>query len=297
MPRKFTDALINDAIKRLSEGKMLKTVAKELGVTPDNLSIYVRKRGIQIPRPKFTADRTCVPHDEIIALYQSGVSELEIARRFNCSRQVIRRHLARENVTRRTVSEANKLRYAQTTKEYRQALTRAAHDAVRGTQYSHEEMCRRALSREHSGFVSHFGPGETEICNALSERGISFIRQKAVDIYNVDIAVGHVAVEVTCNTSRYRGATAKVKKRIKKLLECGYSPVTIEFSNIAALPVYLDKVVSAIDEARGLPPFAGEYWMIRCYSQDRTVFRNQLGQFSAIRTPEEFFYERKTIQL
>lgn len=296
MPRKFTDALINDAIKRLSEGKMLKTVAEELGVCPDNLSVYVRKRGFSIPQHRRTEDRTLVPEDAVISMYKSGVSELAIARHFGCSRNVIRRRILRAGIVPRGEKEANKLRYRETTQEYRQALTRAAHEARRG-EMPHSQRCHYASSRENTGNASHFGPGEAELASFLEQRGLSFIRQKAIDIYNVDFAIGHVAVEVTCATSRYRGGSASVNERLKKILECGYSPITIEFSSIPVLTAYLEDIVSAINEARSLPPFKGEYWMIRCYSKDSTVYRNEFGQFASVKTPVQLFYERKAIQL
>lgn len=296
MPRKFTDALINDAIKRLSEGKMLKTVAEELGVCPDNLSIYVRKRGFAIPKHRRIEDRTLVPEDEVISMYQSGISELAIARHFGCSRNVIRRRILRSGIVPRDGKEANKLRYRETTQEYRQALTRAAHEARRG-EMPHSQRCHYASSRENTGNASHFGPGEAELASFLEQRGLSFIRQKAIDIYNVDFAIGHVAVEVTLGTVKYRGGNIMSNKRLKKILECGYSPITIEFSSVPALTAYLEDIVSTIDEARSLPPFKGEYWMIRCYSKDNTVYRNELGQFASVKTPVQFFYERKTIQL
>lgn len=297
MPRKFTDALINDAIERLSEGKMLKTVAEELRVSPNNLSIYVRKRGFIIPQHRRTEDRLDLPQEEIISMYQSGVSILGIAHRFGCARNAIQRRLERAGVPIRNQSEANTMRLSKATPEYRQALTKAAHDAVRGVRFSHEAMCRRAIKREHSGFSSHFGPGENEICNALTAHKIHFVRQKAVDIYNVDIAVGHVAVEVTCGTVKYRGGNTAENKRIKKLLECGYSPIMVEFSDVFTISAYLDKIVSTINEACGLPPFEREYWVIRCYSKDYTIFRNELGQFASIKTPKELFCERKTVNL
>ena len=296
MPRKFTDALINDAIKRLSEGKMLKTVAEELGVCPDNLSIYVRKRGFAIQKHRRIEDRTLVPEDEVVSMYQSGISELAIARHFGCSRNVIRRRILRAGIVPRGGKEANKLRYRETTKEYRQALTRAAHEARRG-EMPHNQRCHYASSRENTGNVSHFGPGEAELASLLEQRGLCFIRQKAIDIYNVDFAIGHVAVEVTLGTVKYRGGNTMSNKRLKKILECGYSPITIEFSSIPVLTTYLEDIVSAIDEARGLPSFKSEYWMIRCYSKDSTVYRNELGQFASVKTPVQFFYERKTIQL
>ena len=296
MPRKFTNALVDNAIERLSEGKMLKTVAEELGVSPDNLSIYVRKRGFAIPKHRRIEDRTLVPEDEVISMYQSGISELAIARHFGCSRNVIRRRILRSGIVPRDGKEANKLRYRETTEEYRQALTRAAHEARRG-EMPHSQRCHYASSREKTGNHSHFGPGEAELASFLEQKGFRFVRQKAIDIYNVDFAIGHVAVEVTCATSRYRGGSAPANKRLKKILECGYSPITIEFSSIPVLTAYLDKIVSTINEACGLPPFEREYWVIRCYSKDYTIFRNELGQFASIKTPKELFCERKTVNL
>ena len=296
MSRKIDSAVIDYACDAVRRGVLLKTLAQELHVSTDALSRHIRQRGVEIPKTGKKPFKYSLPKKEIVAMYQAGASEKAIAEKFGCSRTIIRPILVHAGIPLRSKSEASKLRYRNTTKEYRQALTAAAHEAVKGS-ITRKQALARAISREQSGNESHLGDGEAEIAQRLDELGIVYVRQKAVDIYNVDFAVGSVAVEVTCGTVKYRGGNTKENKRIKKLLECGYNPVCIEFRQKEAILRCLDDVVSHIQEARRCPPFGREYWVIRCQRKDSTVIRNDLGQFSSIPTPVQFFCKRNAVQL
>lgn len=297
MACKIANSVIDYCINAINNGRTLTSLQKEVGVSADCLSRRIRERGVEIPRPKRTPDRTIVDHELIKSMYESGKSELAISREFCCSRQVIKRSLAMQHVERRTASEANTLRYAETTEEYRRNLTKVAHDTVRGTTYTTAEKIARAMSREQTGNYSHFGPGEADIASLLDNLGIVYTRQKAIDIYNVDFAFASVAVELTCGTTKYRGHSAREAQRIKKLLECGYKVVAIEASDTTCLCACLDNLIPYLEQARCLPAISSQYWMIRCYSKDYAIVRNNRGQFSRIETPVNFFCERKMINL
>ena len=298
MPRKLDPVIVDNAIEAIRLGDTIKAVAQKFGVSPDALSRNIRKRGVQIPRPQYTPDRTFVPVQEIITMYEQGQSEYAIARHFGCSRNVIRRHLRRANIPIRHCRDAALFRYRESTKESRQQLTFAARKAwEKKGFFTRQELLAAAQKREKSGNFDHVGPGETEFAAFLDNLGITYTAQKAIDIYNADFAIGTVAVELTCGTVKYRGGDATQNKRIKKFLECGYKPILVEFSDARVIPLYLHNIVAIIQEASSLPSFERQYWMIRCYRKNSTVIRNHLGQFSSVPIPEQFFCDRKTVYL
>lgn len=298
MSKKFTESHFAHAAKAVSEGKRLIQIAKEIGFSADIISKHLRKRGIEIPIYRRTGDRIQLPEDEIVTMYQGGQSEQAIAKHFNVARHAIRRRLERAGIKMRGIQEAQLLRFAQASEEARKAITKAANLAVTGITWPHNERVRWAQSREQTGKVGRFGKGEAEFATYLTQLGIDFVRQKAVDVYNVDFAVGPVAVELTCGTLKYRGGNAVENKRIKKLLECGYNPICVEFSDEGAIcPLFMDQIISLVEKARGLPPFKREYWVIRCRTTHCAVVRNELGQFSRVETPIQLHWEWKIVKL
>ncbi|WP_407457157.1 helix-turn-helix domain-containing protein, partial [Fibrobacter sp.] len=86
--------------------------------------------------------------NHIIKLYQSGISEKAIAERFGCSRGAIRLRLKQSGTICRGRSESMYARMASLTAQQRKSLTVAANNAVRGRKCSHEELIKRANSRE-----------------------------------------------------------------------------------------------------------------------------------------------------
>ena len=296
MSRKIPAELLYYASEQIASGRYLKDVAREIGYDKSVVSRKVRELTGVIPinrsRPSMFLD---VPSNEIISLYEAGKSESAIAKQFGCSRQVVRRRLVDAGVHIRSCQEANSLWIGKTTKEFRQAITEAAHAAVRGKKYTVEDKIHRAISREKSGYQSHFGPGETELCSRLDKEGISYIRQKAVNIYNIDICIGTIAVELTIGTCKYQGAFVFERKRIKKILDCGYSVILIGADTLDAMLYFLDDIIAHIKRISRQPSSGRKNWVIRCRKSNCSVIRNQSGQFAAIPTPENFIYSARTI--
>jgi hypothetical protein len=115
----------------------------------------------------------------------------KIAEHFGVCRATIRSQLIREGVKPRGRGEAMIVRHASMTREQRQQLARAANEASRGIRRSIET--KRKIARVRKRIV---GEGEHVIADALKDRGIEFIPQAPIHIYNIDLLVdGRIAVE------------------------------------------------------------------------------------------------------
>lgn len=135
---------------------------------------------------------------KVISMYKGGASVLSIANTLGHSRNVIERRITEAGLPLRTASEANKLRMANLTPDERQKLSRAAHEAVKGSTRRHESLVCRAMDIQRRAKVSKL----EQLCHQeLALRGVSTIPLMAIDKYNVDLGflAGKVAIEVHCN--------------------------------------------------------------------------------------------------
>lgn len=289
MARVFTPALLDHAEGLFQSGLHLAAIARQLGVNPDNLSKALRARGFKIPRVKMpSANRKDLPGEEIAALYSAGMSELELSRRFECSRTSIRRYLLEQGCNIRGRSEAAFVSASRLSPEFRKQRAKPAQDALRGAKRSKNELIARAVYAEQVGIAHRIGEGEELFDQALSDRGIPFKRQTRVDIYNVDFSVGSVAVELKKGRTSVQNARAEARKgRVKKLIDHGFAVLYVCFESERALQAGLEYVIAALHETRRNPPAPGQYRVVRCHFQRHARFRNEAGQFAAEATPEK----------
>lgn len=287
MPRVFTINLINNAKELITNGMTLKEAAANLSVNPDILSKYLRSGGFEIP--KFRAqkrNRNNLPDEEIISMYTSGISEKDIAIHFGVSRSCIKKRLCDKGIERRGLSEAGDLRYVGTTLEYRQAITKAANNALRGRSQSRESRIKRAITIVKTKSITH-GLGEREFADILSARGIEHTTQKAIDIYSIDIMVGSVAVEFSSGDGYT--SSEKFLNKLKYLAEAGIMLIVVITDGAADTIANADYIISRIDVANSNPTALGEYWVIRSRLDNFTRYRNELGQFAAVRSAPKSF--------
>ena len=158
---------------------------------------------------------------------EGAVADFEkaIADKLGVNRGSIRRRLLQAGVVCRGRSESMYVRMSRLTPEERQALTRAAHDAVRGKKRSSEDLVKRAKSREWG--IPNLPGYERDIFEEFVRRDIDFIPQKAVGKYNLDFLVfGRIAFEVFGGGWHFYGAHAqRFRSRDKFIRDSGYIPV------------------------------------------------------------------------
>lgn len=188
-PYRTSKSDLDRAVELYVSGKTGAEVAESCGVPPSVLSRELRKRGI----PART-NKARLPAADIAAAYLGGESELSLAQRYQISRDAIRRTLLESETPIRDRGQAQANRLAKLSREERLRLAQAAHNATRGREVPAEELCRRAQQREQT--LSHASQREFEFGKYLRRRGVAVAPQKAVGPYNIDFAVGSVAVEI-----------------------------------------------------------------------------------------------------
>lgn len=296
MPRKIDDRLIDHAASLVLDGMTFMDIGKQIGVHHVTISRLLKKRGIG-PAPRKVQDTLNLPVERIKSMYQDGQSENAISKHFGVSRSPIRKVLLRAGVSPRTQSEAEKLKWSQMDEETRANQVKNAHIANTGVTKTVEHRMNMAKTRERLKYDFLIGHGEVEFCKLLSDRGIDFTHQKAAHTYNIDIASGSIAMELSSDRGRYAMFNPKEIKRAENLLKCGYHTVAIEFDSVDTLIVCADNILAYVDEARSLGPSNREYWVIRCRAQNYTIIKNKLGQFASVPSPVKFLVKRTVINL
>lgn len=289
MARVFTDELLHHAERLLNDEMTLTETARELCVNADNLSTKLRQRGVKTRgrtyRPAHNAKD--YPRSMVKRLHTNGWSVKKMSEHFGATRAAIRSQLLRDGVQPRNRSQALLARMASTPKQERQRLAAAAHAAVRGEKRSIEELSQRA--KRQTRLV---GEGEEFIAEALRQRGIEFVAQAPVHIYNVDLLVGAVAVEPGVRS----GDPLRDPKRLQRteeLIRRGLHVLWITYRELAALHGCLEYVLADIDALNRDPSAPREYRVVRCSAHRFTRARNERGQLSAVPAPVRFQYARR----
>lgn len=285
---------VNDilyAYSLIQKGATREEAAKAINFAPSNLRRRLRELGLFENMNSARFDR-----DAAVADYVAGMSELAVSKKYGVDRCVINRELTKRGIKRRTGSEANYIRLGKMSAEERQALVAPAHEARRGTHDRHEVLVKKAIMKESKSCF--FGPGEDELYDLLRSAGLEPVRQKAADIYNIDLVIaGSVAVELTLGTTKYAGGNTYEAKRIKKIIECGYTVVTVSAKDIECFSFCSYKIVSDLQRICSDPSSGCKYWMIRCSSQGFETVRNEKGQFTSKSVPIKFVYSLDEGQL
>lgn len=297
MARRLSDSLINNAIKLYSDGLSIAKISAALECSEEALRKRFKAIGVPVTKIGRYKGRNAIllPSDEIISMYDGGKSENFIAKHFNVSRNVIRRYLVSNNANIRTQSQAEKLKWSQMTDEQRANQLKSAHSAAKGRTRTTIEKIKMALSREQSLAEHHIGIGEPEFREFLDKQGVNYIYQKAVDGYNIDFAIGNVAVEITSFTGRYRAGNPIQQKRIEHLFKRGYIVIAVEIDCAETLVHFAGEILANINATNRLNSTTRQYRVIRCRKQSHSVIRDKLGKFTSIPSPVQFFREWKSV--
>lgn len=295
MARKTDSSTLNYAIDLVRGGSSVSEAVKQSGVSASVIKRAIHKFGVKTPET-LRKERLDNLAKDMITMYQSGESENAVAKHFGISRNVVRRYLNKFGVKPRTQSEAETLKWSKMTQEQRDAQVKSAHERSKGTPKTNETKISIAKARERIKYDFLIGFGETEFTELLKDRGINFVHQKAIHSYNVDFAIGNVAVELTADRGRYTRFNAKELNRAKDLLERGYQTLAVEFSDNETLIACSDYIISVIDEMRGLKSPVSEYWVVSCRSQDYTITKDEFGKFASVPSPVKYVTKRRAIK-
>lgn len=267
MPRPAPDpAKLDHAAELYAAGKSFKEAATEVGLHPESVRIFLKRRGIEArPRASRPAhNRIDPPDSDFIDQYISGVSEKELAASYGVSRPVMSRWLGEAGVKRRSIKEANALRMASLSDDQRQRIVMAAHAAVRGKRQTERHREKIALARERVGYGGQTSPGTDRLANLLTERSLEHVREKAVGRYNVDIALSAYPVAVEVLGGNWHAAKPIHAKRTPYILDRGWHLLFVWNTKRCEIGAKAaDYIVAFAEETRINPPSIGQYRVIR----------------------------------
>lgn len=256
-----------DLIALYRSGVSVLQCSKRFGIDQDRCRATLVENGVTI---RDRAQASAANHatrfrnifTEVLPHYDAGLSVKAIHEKTGYARSTIKRALEAGGVTPRNRSEAMFHRMANTTPEERLKLAEKAHAAIRakGSEFFHRTALKQAVTKERT--MSKVGQGEEFFADSIGQLGISYIPQKAVGAYNVDILVGNLAVEIhRCsvhphNESRYR-------KRLEFLLDCGLDVLYIETLSREITRAATEYTISFLQESGENPTTTSQYRMIR----------------------------------
>ncbi len=240
--------------------------------------------------------------DNAVSLYISGKSAYEIQATTGVQRNSLRAELIRRGIEPRGRSSAGKLRASKMTDEQRAAQCAAAHLAATGRKKTWAEQAKRAASRESNPPAMSIH--ESTFANMLTDKGIPWRREVAVDIYNVDFTIGSVAVEILGGEwHAYKGE--RHPRRIKEILNAGWSLIYLwSTTNHPITAAAAEYCIAYAQQVSRNPSLIGEYRVIRGDAHLITAGRGELDQFaleqsardSVKRTPSELAAHASSIR-
>lgn len=258
MARKTDPVKLNNAVQLYLSGKTSDESAAEVGISKTTLCRELKLRGIEARGNRVNIDAATLHNLYVV----QELSELEISQRLKMSRPAVRRNLKVHGIHPRSHSEAGRIRMSRLTTEERQALSAAAHEAVRGRTRSWEERCKLAASREADPSTSPQSPGEEKLAQWLQERGIAYTPQKAIGAYNLDFAMKPVAVEILGGT--WHAGKRIHRERTPYILDRGWLLIFVwDCAGSYLTSEAADYIVATLEEARRDPSLIGEYRVIR----------------------------------
>ncbi len=166
--------------------------------------------------------------DHLLQCYVTGEPEQKLALESGVSRALFRRRLIEHGITPRNVSDSMFIRWRKATPEQRQQMVAAAHVASKGRHVTERELLLHSATNERNllGAV----PIEYELSAQLIAAGLHVTQQKAVGVYNVDVAINEppVAVEIFGGGWHASGRHAiRFLKRTEYLLDHSWSVVIV----------------------------------------------------------------------
>jgi hypothetical protein len=202
-------------------------------------------------------------------MYNSGLSVKKLAIEFGCSRPTIVDRLQSRGITQRNRSESMYLRMSQTDMEGRKKLVAGANNGMRNSTKEQRENRLQKASIKKQQSLSKVGILEDFVFNAIKD--LSPVAQKSFGVYNIDIAVGTVAIEIH-NASAYPHTHKPTRKRIVNLLKGGWTVIYIKFGKEAIInETAINNLRFLIQHPRFYPSVACKYWMIRGTGEIATI--------------------------
>lgn len=258
MTTKATPADADDLIRAYLTGISVKDAASQCGIGYSRAFDILKQAGFSTKRRLVDVDKAAV-----IAMFQSGIGAKGVAEAFGVSRCVINRVLKEFGIPLRDRSQQQFARMARSTPEEIKALVAKANEAARGRTVSRQTLEQAAQTREATKHIAT-SDYEFQMQEMLQARGIETVHQKAIGMYNCDLAAFPVAVEIAGGQWHWHGShLARTDKRFRELMNSGWHVLMVAVTQSFPLTdAVADYVAAYIQKARSNPSAAREYRVI-----------------------------------
>ena len=202
--------------------------------------------------------------NDIIELYNSGMSFNQLEQKFGIPRITLTRKFKSLGVYCRTQSESEILKWSKMDETTRKRQVQKAHEACRGRLVSTAEKIQRAKSAYENAFKK--GLNETEIIDALIANGFNAVNQFNFGIYNIDIAIHGFPIFIEVQTGNHQMLrTPKLLKRTKYILNSEKLLIYViidQSNNPICIDLIAQKIISYINILSIDKTILGKYLMI-----------------------------------
>ena len=203
--------------------------------------------------------------NNMIELYESGIGLTELGGKFHCAKSVIKGRLKDNGIHIRTRSEAIQMIWKTrwNTPLEKEKMLSGAWSASRGRKVSTDTKIMRANTIERT--LIGCGGFEEDAAKLFENMGFEVVRQKAVHIYNVDIAIPthRVAVEVFGGNWHSLHNT-KERQHVEYLLNNNWFVFIIRIDRgIFDERGITDQFTSLLDRFGGYEALVGKYGVVR----------------------------------
>jgi predicted transcriptional regulator len=274
-------------------------IAEHLGIGQTTVSRLRKKYGIE---RIYSSERAFTQNqiDKIIEVYQSGIGVAGIKDHvdFKVSISNIFTILRQNSIHIRNPSEQQQARMDRCDFYQRQALVKKANQAARGSKKSESSLTKASFTRQIRQNISKNRKFELTVIRHLNDAGIYGTRDKAAYIYNIDFAIGNIAVEVF--GGGWSTSPSRIDKYIKKTKELGkcYHFIFVIIPRIERFNADArSNLITCIKEFSSLPPASPcEYRVVwgdlygaagLCSDINNAAFENP---FKNIRNPDTGSY-------
>ena len=197
-------------------------LSNEFGIGKKRIVKILKENGIDTSRKLISVDI-----EKAVRLLESGRGVSGIAEELGVTRMIMTRIFKNAGIKTRNRSEQQFARMASYTPEQRKLLATPSHNAARGCtrRESSKEIAAKTKERNNRILKSD---SESILMDMLRQRGIETIPQKAIGIYNCDLATESVAVEIWGGHWHWHGAhLARTEKRFNEIMNRGMSVLVV----------------------------------------------------------------------
>lgn len=277
----------DDIIKRYNSGASPRKIAASCGCSAKAIVNLLCRFGVYRGTEnwqQYLFRKTGYTPEKLLDLYNSGIWKCDIASRLGISEGFVGSCLNSLGVPiAKNRSESLRNIHNRGGEERKHSITKNAHDSVRGMNRSAENLIKCAIGRERA---KRFGSStEKALYDLLIDKGVNPIPQKAVHKYNIDLAIGYVAVEISGRSRKPKDIPAMID-RIKYLIDSGYIIVWVWANTTFPVTVgAADYIVSLVNEIGADPAFIRENRVIRCDGKLLSRCGRDSDNFPGIFTP------------